>query len=511
VSNAIFVASNVVAVAAGAWHSLYLTDDGALWAMGANFDGQLGDGTWNQQINPVRVASQVVAVAAGDVHSLYLRSDGTLWGMGANFDGQLGDGTSINRSNAVMVASNVVAVAAGGYHSLYLTSDGSLWAMGDNGYGQLGVGTTSPSHFAVGVPGMSLATVVSSCAANHTLAVGVPMAPVVTSQLTNQAVVAGSPVTFTVAAAGVAPLAYQWQFNGTNLSSATNTSYTLASVAVSDAGSYAVVVTGPNGSAVSTTGILTVLVTVTAAANPTDAGFVTGGAAYLAGTNAVLTATASNAWQFISWNDFTTNNPYVITVPATNSLYTAIFAPTAIITVGANTNAGGSVSGSGTFLVGSTHPITAVASNGWIFVGWSDGSTNNPYALVVASNLTVTATFAPAATVATLALPPEGGLTAGDGTYAIGGSASVTATATNGWVFLNWNGTVTNNPWTFVVPSSATICTANFAQISTVTGLADPTNAGIVTGGAVYLVGSNAVLTATASNLTSSRNEPKAQ
>jgi hypothetical protein len=156
---------------------------------------------------------------------------------------------------------------------------------------------------------------------------------------------------------------------------------------VSDAGSYAVVVTNAAGSTVSTTAVLTVSVTVTVAANPTNAGSVTGGAVYLVGSNAVLTATASNNWQFISWNDGATNNPYVITVPATNITYTANFAATATITVGANTNAGGSVTGGGTFLVGSTNPITAVASNGWIFVGWSDGSTNNPYAIVVASNL----------------------------------------------------------------------------------------------------------------------------
>ena len=38
------VASNVTAIAAGFSHSLFITNGGALWAMGANGSGQLGDG-----------------------------------------------------------------------------------------------------------------------------------------------------------------------------------------------------------------------------------------------------------------------------------------------------------------------------------------------------------------------------------------------------------------------------------------------------------------------------------
>jgi len=205
-------------------------------------------------------------------------------------------------------------------------------------------------------------------------------------------------------------------------------------------------------------------VTVTVAANPTNAGSVTGGGVYDVGdSNVTLTATASNNWQFIGWNDGTTNNSYVITVPDTNITYTANFAATATITAGANTNVGGSVIGGGTFLVGSTNLITAVASNNWVFVEWSDGTTNNFYTIVVASNLTVMAEFAPAATVATVALPPEGGSTAGDGTYAIGSSATLTATASNNWQFIGWNDGAANNPYVITVPDTNVTYTANFA------------------------------------------------
>ena len=542
---AVIGGSNVVAMAAGSDHSLYLKSDGTLWAMGLNNYGQLGDGTTTQQSSPECVASNVTAAAAGYSHSLYSKSDGTLWAMGDNSAGELGDGTATQQDSPVAVirGSNVVSVAAGWYYSVYLKNDGTMWAMGDNSSGSLGDGTTTSTNLPVRVPGISLATAVSSCNSWHTLAVGQALPPGITSQPTNQTVMAGSPATFTVTADGFQSLSYQWQINGTNLPSATNTSYTIPSVALTDAGSYAVIVTNNYGSIISTTAILTVTATVTVSANPTDAGTVTGGGVYLVGSNAVLTATASNNWQFVNWNDGstdnlrvitvpatnitytanfgaaatitvtaspnnggsvagggtfligstnlvtavafsgwvfvqwsdgTTNNLYLITVPATNSTYTAQFAATATITVSANPNAGGAVTGGGTFLIGSTNLITAAASNGWIFVGWSDGITNNPRLIVVTSNLTLTANFDPAATVTTVALPAEGGSTAGDGTYAIGSSATVTATASNGWFFLNWNGTVTNyiqtgntnNPLEFTITSNITV-TANFAQVTT--------------------------------------------
>jgi hypothetical protein len=60
---------------------------------------------------------------------------------------------------------------------------------------------------------------------------------------TNQAVIAGSNAVFAVSAVGLPPIRYQWQFNGTNLVGATNTSLTLTHVQAPDAGGYAVVVT----------------------------------------------------------------------------------------------------------------------------------------------------------------------------------------------------------------------------------------------------------------------------
>jgi alpha-tubulin suppressor-like RCC1 family protein len=110
--------------------------------MGYNNSGQLGNGTTTDAHTPINVAINVVAAAAGYYHSLFVKSDGTLWAMGNNSYGELGNGTTSNTNLPVSVASNVVAVAAGYYHSLFVKTDGTLWAMGYNNYGQLGNGTT---------------------------------------------------------------------------------------------------------------------------------------------------------------------------------------------------------------------------------------------------------------------------------------------------------------------------------------------------------------------------------
>ncbi len=129
--------------------------------MGTNGDGELGDGTIFQKISPeMIVSSNVTAIAAGGYFSLFLKNDGSLWGMGKNEHGQLGDGTTTSVYRPEMIVSNgVVAIAAGGGHSLFIKSDGSLWGMGYNNQGQLGIGTyTSTNRPVLIVPGSGTAS-----------------------------------------------------------------------------------------------------------------------------------------------------------------------------------------------------------------------------------------------------------------------------------------------------------------------------------------------------------------
>ncbi len=149
------VSSNVTAITAGLNTSLFIKSDGSLWGMGNNGAGQLGPNAdpYAQDI-PIEIgASNVTAVAEGNTFTLFIESDGSLWGMGENPYGQLGLGPAyVGEHNGThvplqIVASNVVAVATGYSHSLFIKSDGSLWGMGNNADGELGDGTYSNRYY----------------------------------------------------------------------------------------------------------------------------------------------------------------------------------------------------------------------------------------------------------------------------------------------------------------------------------------------------------------------------
>ncbi len=83
--------------------------------------------------------------------------------------------------------------------------------------------------------------------------------PLIATQPRSQSVLGGATVNFSVTATGQQPLAWQWQFNGTNLPGATNNPLVLSNVLVSQSGLYSVVVTNFYGMAVSSNVTLTVL------------------------------------------------------------------------------------------------------------------------------------------------------------------------------------------------------------------------------------------------------------
>ncbi|HXU79623.1 MAG TPA: hypothetical protein VN794_23785, partial [Methylomirabilota bacterium] len=74
----------------------------------------------------------------------------------------------------------------------------------------------------------------------------------------------GDTVGFAATANGTGPLAYQWRKDGAPIAGATGTSYSISPIALSDAGSYTVVVTNLCGTATSTPGVLVVNTNVSA-------------------------------------------------------------------------------------------------------------------------------------------------------------------------------------------------------------------------------------------------------
>jgi hypothetical protein len=103
-------------------------------------------------------------------------------------------------------------------------------------------------------------TVGSQTSAMATLTVNAAsVGPTITTQPANQMVTVGQTATFSVTATGTAPLTYQWQKNGANISGATAASYTTPATVAGDSGAnFDVVVSNMVGSQTSTVATLTV-------------------------------------------------------------------------------------------------------------------------------------------------------------------------------------------------------------------------------------------------------------
>ena len=100
----------------------------------------------------------------------------------------------------------------------------------------------------------------SSCGGGYTGSTNSNQMPVsITAQPANQTVTVGQTATFSVAASGTAPLTYQWQKNGANISGAGAASYTTPATASTDSGAmFDVVVSNYAGGVTSTMATLTV-------------------------------------------------------------------------------------------------------------------------------------------------------------------------------------------------------------------------------------------------------------
>lgn len=72
--------------------------------------------------------------------------------------------------------------------------------------------------------------------------------PIVTKPPESVARYAGAAATFTVAAVGTGPLSYQWSLNGTPISGATSSDYTVFDIGPENVGTYSVLVANPYGS-----------------------------------------------------------------------------------------------------------------------------------------------------------------------------------------------------------------------------------------------------------------------
>ena len=99
--------------------------------------------------------------------------------------------------------------------------------------------------------------------------------------------------------------------------------------------------------------------------------------------NAIIEAVANYGYHFVQWNDGNTDNPRNIVVTE-DVTYTAEFAAnTYVVTTDVHEEIMGNVTGAGEYLYTEEATLTAVANEFYRFVQWSDGVTDNPRSVVV--------------------------------------------------------------------------------------------------------------------------------
>lgn len=122
--------------------------EAAIYCWGANYSGQLGNSSaGDRELLPVKVGipDPPVAVFVGGFHACAI-TEGVagrrVYCWGANWSGQLGDGSQIDSDVPLVVSGldDVVALAAGDFHTCALTFAGTVYCWGENGDGQLGTG-----------------------------------------------------------------------------------------------------------------------------------------------------------------------------------------------------------------------------------------------------------------------------------------------------------------------------------------------------------------------------------
>ena len=158
--------------------------------------------------------------------------------------------------------------------------------------------------------GFAFGSVTSSVASLTVL-----LPPAIVNPPANQTAGLSSNATFAVTASGTAPLAYQWQMNGTNLPGQIGQSLNLANVQWSDSGNYDVIITNDYGSVTSSVVTLTV-------GNPPVLVSQPGSQWVVSGTSLALSVAAAGDGPFTyQWQCDGTNLPPIITTVAGTNGY----------------------------------------------------------------------------------------------------------------------------------------------------------------------------------------------
>jgi len=244
---------------------------------------------------------------------------------------------------------------------------------------------------------------------------------------------------------------------------------------------------------------------ISTSANPVSAGTTSGGGVYSIGQPVTVNAIPNTNWNFLNWTEggtqVSTETSYTFTASA-NRVLVANFSMNQItVSTSSNPPSGGTTTGNGTYAIGSQVTVTATPTAGYEFVSWTLNDnvvSNNPsYTFTAYGSINLVANFEVLQfTVITTAVPVEGGVVSGGGTYSYNTPVTVIATANPDWDFSGWfeNGSMVSGStsYTFNAIENHTL-EAHFVQqvqVYTITVSANPPAGGIVTGGTACAAGS---------------------
>jgi alpha-tubulin suppressor-like RCC1 family protein len=142
--------------------SSYFLKEGAVYALGDNESGELGNGTVESSSTPVKVhfppGVTITAIGEAENKAYAIDSTGQGWAWGGASHGTLCLGDEVKQTTPVKVPgiTSAKAVQGGELHVLWLLDDGRVEACGTNDLGQLGVGkAVRQSEVPVFVPGLT--------------------------------------------------------------------------------------------------------------------------------------------------------------------------------------------------------------------------------------------------------------------------------------------------------------------------------------------------------------------
>lgn len=224
---------------------------------------------------------------------------------------------------------------------------------------------------------------------------------------------------------------------------------------------------------------------VTVTIDPIEGGVVIGEGTYNYGENCTLIAIANDGYSFVCWKKngaVLSTDPVMVFSVTGNTSYVAQFAQSVnsfTITASADPAEGGSVTGGGNYNQGDACTLTATPNSGYTFSYWTRNgivvSTESFYTFLVTANATFVANFTQNVSgysVSVSVNPNNGGIVSGSGLYAPGLTCILTATANDGYRFVNWteNGVIQwlTDQYVFVVDRDRTI-EANFEALPTYT------------------------------------------